>query len=74
MGRTDPKLSQRMTYRLEAGGNRIVSKGEMSCDGGGWGGGPFDDVRVGVKRRVALSASRTATRPTPDLPRPNHSS
>jgi hypothetical protein len=36
MQRTDPKFSQRMTYRMEAGDNRIVSKGEMSRDGGAW--------------------------------------
>ena len=36
MQRTDPKFSQRMTFKIEADGNRIVSKGEMSRDGGNW--------------------------------------
>ena len=36
MRRTDPKFSQRMTFKIEADGNRIVSKGEMSRDGGNW--------------------------------------
>lgn len=36
MQRSDPKFSQRMTYRMEAGGKRIVSKGEMSREGGAW--------------------------------------
>lgn len=36
MQRMDPKFSQRMTFSLEAGDTRIVSKGEMSREGGNW--------------------------------------
>jgi hypothetical protein len=36
MERRDPKFAQRMTFRIEDGGNRIVSSGEMSREGGAW--------------------------------------
>lgn len=36
MERMDPAFSQRMTFTIEAGGQRMVSKGEMSRDGGAW--------------------------------------
>lgn len=34
--RDDPKFRQRMTFTIEGGGKRIVSKGEMSRDGKDW--------------------------------------
>jgi hypothetical protein len=34
--RDDPKFRQRMTLRIDAGGSRIVSKGEMSREGKPW--------------------------------------
>ena len=36
MQRADPKFAQRMTFSLEAGDARIVSKGEMSREGAAW--------------------------------------
>jgi hypothetical protein len=36
MHRETEKFSQRATFRIEAGGDRIVSRGEMSRDGGAW--------------------------------------
>lgn len=36
MHRDDPKLSQRMTFTIEADKRRILSIGEMSRDGGAW--------------------------------------
>ena len=36
MHRADPAFSQRMRLRIDAGGDRIVGTGEMSCDGGAW--------------------------------------
>lgn len=36
MERMDPKFRQRMSFTLEAGDTRIVSKGEMSRAGGPW--------------------------------------
>ncbi|KRA42149.1 hypothetical protein [Devosia sp. Root635] len=36
MQRLDPKFSQRMTFSLEAGDARMVSKGEMSREGAAW--------------------------------------
>jgi hypothetical protein len=34
--RDDPSFSQRFTITIEEGGNKMVSKGEMSRDGGPW--------------------------------------
>lgn len=42
MQRIDPAFSQRMTFKIGAGGHRIVSKGEMCRDGGDW----EDDLSV----------------------------
>jgi hypothetical protein len=36
MQRLDPKFSQRMTFPIEADGNRIVTNGQMSREGGDW--------------------------------------
>jgi hypothetical protein len=36
MQRADPKFAQRMTFSLEAGDTRMVSKGEMSREGAAW--------------------------------------
>ena len=36
MHRETQKFSQRATFRIEAGGDRMVSHGEMSRDGGAW--------------------------------------
>ena len=36
MQRLTPRFSQRMTFAIEPGGDRIVSRGEMSRDGGAW--------------------------------------
>jgi hypothetical protein len=36
MERMEPKFSQRATFRIEATGDRVVSKGEMSREGGDW--------------------------------------
>jgi hypothetical protein len=36
MQRMDRKFSQRMVFKLEAGGNRIFSTGEMSREGKAW--------------------------------------
>lgn len=36
MRRNDPTFSQRATFTMEAGGDRIVSRGEMSRDGAAW--------------------------------------
>ena len=47
MQRMDPKFSQRMTFKIEAGGNRIVSKGDMSRDGENWEG----DLSLSYERR-----------------------
>ena len=34
--RDDPSFSQRMTITIEDDGNKMISKGEMSRDGGAW--------------------------------------
>jgi len=34
--RDDPNFSQRMTITIEDDGNKMISKGEMSRDGGAW--------------------------------------
>lgn len=36
MQRTDPKFSQRMTFTLEDGDLRMLSRGEMSREGAAW--------------------------------------
>lgn len=36
MERLTPKFSQRMQFRIEADGSRLVSHGTMSRDGGAW--------------------------------------
>ena len=46
MQRMDPKFSQRMTFRIDPGVQRIVSKGEMSREGGTW----EDDLSMTYER------------------------
>ena len=44
--RTDPKFSQRASYILAADGNSVVTRGQMSRDGGAW----EDDLSLTYER------------------------
>ena len=47
MHRDDPKLAQRMTFKLEPSGQRMTCEGKMSRDGGHW----EDDLSLILERR-----------------------